>query len=133
MRAFSRFAAALLLVLGSAAPALAGMAMIETAAPLNEHSNEGVKTAVVTAVQTAVRGAQAMGLPRVALNGVRVLPGMVVVRILATDSASESAPEWGDQHNQPDQNQPEQNQPDQNIEPGLLGLGEADGFHVEKY
>ncbi len=125
MQAFSRFAATLLLVLGSAAPAFAGMAMIETAAPLNERSDEGVKTAVMTAVETAVRGAQAMGLPRVALNGVRVLPGMVVVRILATDSAGNSAPEGDDQHNQPDQNS------DQNIEPGLLGLDGADGVHVE--
>ncbi len=125
MQAFSRFAATLLLVLGSAAPAFAGMAMIETAAPLNERSDEGVKTPVMTAVETAVRGAQAMGLPRVALNGVRVLPGMVVVRILATDSAGNSAPEGDDQHNQPDQNS------DQNIEPGLLGLDGAAGVHVE--
>jgi len=109
MRAFSRFAVALLVVLMSTSPVVAEMAMIETTATLNEHSNEGVKTAVVTAVEKAVRGAQAMGLSRVAVNGVRVLPRMVIVQILATDSATESAP---DEH-------------DQDLEKGSLGGGET--------
>ncbi len=120
MRAFSRFAVALFLVLGSTAPAFAGMAMIETAAPLGERSDEGVKSAVVTAVENAVRGAKAMGLPRVALNGVRVLPSMVVVRILATDTASDSAPSAPDEQDQRDRDQH-----DQDIEPGPLGSGEV--------
>ncbi len=125
MRAFSRFAVALFLVLGSTAPAFAGMAMIETAAPLGERSDEGVKSAVVTAVENAVRGAKAMGLPRVALNGVRVLPSMVVVRILATDTASDSAPSAPDEQDQRDRDQH-----DQDIEPGPPGSGEVNGVHA---
>jgi len=129
MRAFSRFAVALVLVLGSTAPVLAGMAMIETAAPLGERSDEGVKTAVATAVENAVRGAKAMGLPRVALNGVRVLPSMVVVRILATDTAIDSAPSAP-----PDeQEQRDRGQPDQDIEPGPLGSGEVNGAHAREH
>ncbi len=114
MRAFNRFAVALLVVLMSTSPVLAEMAMIETTATLNEQSNEGVKTAVATAVETAVRGARAMGLSRVALNGVRVLPRMVIVQILATDSATQSAP---DEH-------------DQDLEKGSLGSGETSGLHA---
>ena len=125
MSAFSRFAVALLLVLSSTAPVFAGMAMIETAAPLGERSNEGVKSAVVMAVENAVRGAKAMGLPRVALNGVRVLPSMVVVRILATDTASDSAPSAPDEQDRRDRDQH-----DQDIEPGPLGSGEVNGVHA---
>jgi len=125
MRAFSRFAVALFLVLGSTAAAFAGMAMIETAAPLGERSNEGVKSAVVMAVENAVRGAKAMGLPRVALNGVRVLPSMVVVRILATDTASDSAPSAPDEQDQRDRDQH-----DQDIEPGPLESGEVNGVYA---
>jgi len=128
MSAFSRFAVALLLVLSSTAPVFAGMAMIETAAPLGERSDEGVKTAVATAVENAVRGAKAMGLPRVALNGVRVLPSMVVVRILATDTASDSAPSAPDEQEQRDRGQP-----DQDIEPGPLGSGEVNGAHAREH
>jgi len=121
MRVFSRFVAALFLVLASMAPVFAGMAMIETA----ERSNEGVKTAVATAVENAVRGAKAMGLPRVALNGVRVLPSMVVVRILATDTASDSAPSAPDEQDRRDRDQH-----DQDIEPGPLGSGKVNGVHA---
>ena len=72
-----------------AAPAFAAsMAVIETVAPLNEQSEEAVKAAVMTAVETATRGAQAMGLPEVALKGVRVLPEMVIIQILATTSGA---------------------------------------------
>jgi len=72
-----------------AAPVFAAsMAVIETVAPLNEQSEEAVKAAVMTAVETATRGAQAMGLPEVALKGVRVLPEMVIIQILATTPGS---------------------------------------------
>jgi hypothetical protein len=90
MRAFKQVALALLLAWSSTSPAFAGMAMIETAAQLNEDSTEGVKAAVQTAVATAVEGALAMGLSQIALNAVRVLPGVVIVQILATDSAQDA-------------------------------------------
>lgn len=126
----------LLLVLASAPPALAGMALIETGAQLEERSDEAVKAAVVTAVETAARGAQAMGLSQVSLRGVRVLPNMVIVQIIATDSAPHSLP--GEQT--PGQQNPGQENPghqtpngavpgpgNQNGETGPSGSGEDVG------
>src|SRR5215831_8428734 len=74
-----------------------GIAVIETAAQLSEHSKEGVKTAVLTAVETAARGAKAMGFTQITVKGVRVLPQMVVVQVVATDSASGAMPNDQDQ------------------------------------
>src|SRR5262245_31177225 len=67
----------LLLSAASATPVIGqgGVAIIETSAyQLSEHSNEGVKTAVLTAVETAARGAKAMGFTQITVKGVRVLP-----------------------------------------------------------
>ena len=87
-----------LLSAASATPVAAeGMAVIETAAQLTEHSNEGVKTAVLTAVETAARGAKAMGFTQITVKGVRVLPQMVVVQVVATDSTSGAVPDEQDQ------------------------------------
>jgi hypothetical protein len=92
MRAFRWLgltAVALLLGLAITSPVLAAaMAVIETVAPLTGQSDEAVKAAVLIAVAMAARGAEAMGLPQIAVNGVRVLPDMVIVQILATAPAS---------------------------------------------
>src|SRR5215813_14389210 len=87
----------LLLSAASATPVAAqgGVAIIETSAQLSEHSNEGVKTAVLTAVETAARGAKAMGFTQITIKGVRVLPQMVVVQVVASDASSGVEP--GDQ------------------------------------
>ena len=85
--------AVLLLVLAGASPVVAAIAVIETAMPLNERSNDGVKAAVATAVETAARGAKAMGLSQITVRGVRVLQEVVIVQILATDGAPVSTPE----------------------------------------
>ncbi len=69
-----------------ATPALAGMAAIETTAALPDQSETSVKAAVDQAVNTAIQGAKAMGLPRVELRGARVLPGAVTVLIIARDT-----------------------------------------------
>jgi ABC-type iron transport system FetAB permease component len=73
-----------------AAPAagLAAMAAIETVAALEDESDEAVTTAVERAVQAAVRGAVAMGLPVVEVRAARVLPGMVTVQVLARAAGS---------------------------------------------
>src|SRR5262245_29961017 len=85
---------AFLLSAANATPATAeGIAVIETTAQLSEHSNEGVKTAVLTAVETAARGAKAMGFTQITVKGVRVLPQMVVVQVVATDSATGATPD----------------------------------------
>ncbi len=86
------------LVLGAgavaAAPvAAAGMAAIVTVAPVAEDENEdGLKAAAVSALDRAVRGAQAMGLTDVMLKSIRVVPGTgVVVEIVASDSGAEDS------------------------------------------
>ena len=75
-------------------PAAAAMATIETVQALDDESDEAVKAAIERAVQAAVRGAVAMGLPRVELRGARVLRGMVTVQILAREAEAEE-PEDG--------------------------------------
>ena len=45
------------------------MAVIDTAAQLHEYSNEAVTTAVPTAVETAARGAKAMGFTQITVKG----------------------------------------------------------------
>ncbi len=79
-------AIAFLLVLSVASPSLARMAAIETTAPLQDHSEQSIKTAVTEAVETAVRGAKAMGLRWIHLRGALVLADMVTVQILASDT-----------------------------------------------
>jgi len=86
MKTLGNVAAVALLLVAAAAPCLAsGVAVIETTAPLTEQSKEGITMAVATAVQTAAKGAVAMGLPHFTLKGVRVLPQIVIVQIWATD------------------------------------------------
>ena len=59
------------------------MAAIEATAPLGDLSEEGVKAAIVTAVQKAARGALAMGLPWLHVQGAYVRPGYVSVQVVA--------------------------------------------------
>src|SRR5262245_19387647 len=84
-------AAAATLLWGALAPAFAAMAAIETVQALENESDEAVEQAIQRAVQAAIRGAHAMGLPRVELRGARVLRGAVSVQILARDAESEGA------------------------------------------
>ena len=84
-----RPAIALLLLLSAASPALARMAMIEASVPLENHSEKSIKTSFREAVHTAVRGAMAMGLPRIQIRDAFVLEGMLTVLVLATDEQPE--------------------------------------------
>ena len=81
--------AALLLVLGMASPGLARVAAIETTAPLSDHAEQSVRAALEEAVNTAVKGAVAMGLRWFKISKALVLEDLVTVQILATDTASE--------------------------------------------
>jgi hypothetical protein len=74
------------LLVCAAQAATAGGAVIETSAPLLERSDDGVRAAVVTAIEKAVRGAAAMGFAWVELRGAEISGGReVVVQIVATD------------------------------------------------
>jgi hypothetical protein len=81
------------LILGVAWPADSSVARIETTAPLRSHAEESVQAALKEAVDAAVKGAVAMGLPWVHLNRAVVLADAVAVQILATDTAPEAEPE----------------------------------------
>ncbi|HEY7206464.1 MAG TPA: hypothetical protein VIA61_19320 [Methylomirabilota bacterium] len=81
------------LLWGALAPALAAMAAIETVQALEDESDEAVEAAIQRAVQAAVRGALAMGLPQVELRGARRLPGAVSVQILARDAEAPASDE----------------------------------------
>jgi hypothetical protein len=88
-------AAFALAVCSSHPAALAGGALIETTAPLADGSEESVKAAVIAAIETAVRGASAMGFGWVQLRDAQVSENEVVIQILATDEpgqADEVAP-----------------------------------------
>jgi hypothetical protein len=74
-----------LLVGSGQLPAMAGGVLIETTAPLADRSEESVKTAVIAAIDKAVRGASAMGFAWVQLRDARVSGNQVAVQILATD------------------------------------------------
>jgi hypothetical protein len=65
--------------------ARAGGALIETTAPLVEHSEAAVKAAVIVAIDKAVRGAVAMGYSWVQLRDAQIAGDEVAVQILATD------------------------------------------------
>jgi hypothetical protein len=85
MRGVRTWAVVMGLIGVAASPALAGMAAIETTAPLTDESEASVKAAVNQAVEQAMQGAKAMGLPKIELRGARVLPGAVTVLIIAKD------------------------------------------------
>ncbi len=89
MRALGYFVAAFTLVLVLTAPALARVAMIETAAPIKDKSEDSVKAALKEAVDTAAKGAVAMGLPWVQLRDAQVLEDAVAIQVVATDQAPE--------------------------------------------
>jgi len=77
--------AALALAVCSSQPAFAGAALIETTAPLADSSEESMKAAVVAALETAVRGASAMGFAWVQLRDAQVSGNVVAIQVLATD------------------------------------------------
>ena len=89
MRSLSRFALTSLVVLLMVSPVWARVATIETSAPLRDHAEQSVDAALQDAVETALRGAVAMGLSWVKINRALVLENMVTVQLLATDTDPE--------------------------------------------
>jgi len=85
MRLLSQLAITFLLVLSLASPSLARVAAIQATAPLKDHSEQSVTTAVKEAVETAVRVAVAMGLPWVKVHRALLGEDAVSVEVLATE------------------------------------------------
>jgi hypothetical protein len=101
MRAFSYLALALLLVLSVVPSAVGGMAMIQTMAPLQDHAKQSIEAAFKEAMQTALKGALAMGFSWVKLSKALVLENMVTVQILATDTRPEGGGGNGEEESLP--------------------------------
>ena len=94
-RGISLFAA-LMLVLYLVAPAWARTVRIETTVPLADQSEATINRAITQAVETAVRGATAMGLSWIWVDGARVLSNALVVRMIATDDDPDDVQDSGD-------------------------------------
>jgi hypothetical protein len=101
MRPFTYIAAALLLVFGVASPGFARVATIQTTAPLQDHAEPSVKAALKEAVDTAVKGAVAMGLQWVQISKAFLLEDAVAVQILASDTDPQSGEETPDSDGDP--------------------------------
>ncbi len=93
------------LIIATATPSAARMASIQTTAPLRDHEEQSVKSAVKEAVKSALTGAMAMGLPWVQIRRAVVLEDAVAVQILATDTDPEAATEQ--QAPEPDKGSPD--------------------------
>ena len=101
IRGFVEIAVAVaLLTLSTVAPAQAQAAAIEATAPLADKSEASINAALDSALESAVRGATAMGLTRVEILSVYVGDGFVGVQVIAaaqppdsdTEGTSERAP-----------------------------------------
>jgi hypothetical protein len=85
MRMLVWLTAALLALCVAAAPVSARVVRMETRVALEDHSELSIRQALLEAFQISVRGALAMGLSNVSVDGARVLPGAVVLALVATD------------------------------------------------
>jgi hypothetical protein len=66
-------------------PASARVVLIETAVSLTDRSDPAVKQALMEAFQTSTRGAVAMGLSTIRVDGIQLLHDSVVLATIATD------------------------------------------------
>jgi hypothetical protein len=85
MTRWTSLVAASLLAAALVTPAWARTVRIETTVPLVDHSEAAFNLAMQQAVETTVQGATAMGLSWIWVDGARVLPDSLVVRMVATD------------------------------------------------
>jgi len=88
------------------------VAAIEATAPLEDPSEGAVKNAIATAVQTAARGALAMGLPWLRIQAAYVREGYVGVQVFAmAKPPDEGSAESGEQRGEGPQDQPKNDDP----------------------
>jgi len=80
-----------LMLLAVGSPAWARVVRMETKVALADPSEPSVKQALREAFDISVRGALAMGLKRMRVDGARVLPDAVILAMVATDDDDEGA------------------------------------------
>ena len=82
-----------LMLLAAASPARARVVRMETTVALGDRSEPSVKQALREAFEISVRGALAMGLSRMRVDGARVLPDAVILAMVATDEDDDAGEE----------------------------------------
>jgi hypothetical protein len=90
MRMLVWLTAASLALCVAAAPVTGREVKMETRVALEDHSERSIKQALREAFEISVRGATAMGLPHVSVEGARVLPDAVVLALVATDEVDDA-------------------------------------------
>ena len=90
MRMLVWLTAASLALSVAAAPVAGREVKMETRVALEDHSEGSIKQALREAFEISVRGAIAMGLPHVSVDGVRVLSDAVVLALVATDEVDDA-------------------------------------------
>lgn len=86
MRVLAGLVAAILAAMALAVqPASARVVRIETAVSLTDRSDPAVKQGLMEAFQTSMRGAVAMGLSTIRVDGIQLLHDSVVLATIATD------------------------------------------------
>jgi len=85
MRHLVPLALLLLLMSATVPPAWARTVVIESTVPLADNSEETLRSAVKKAIENAVRGAAALGLRAISVNGAQVFSNALMLRLLATD------------------------------------------------
>jgi hypothetical protein len=78
-------AAAMVMTALAVSAASARVVRMETAVSLTDRSDPAVKQALMQAFDTSMRGAIAMGLPHIRVDGIKVLQDAVVLATIATD------------------------------------------------
>jgi hypothetical protein len=88
-----RFGAALIVAatLVAASPAAARVVRMQTVVSLTDQSDPAIKQALREAFDTSVRGAVAMGFSSIRVDGVQVLPHVVILATVATDDGDEDS------------------------------------------
>jgi len=90
MRIVVWFVTVALMLLAVGSPAWARAVRMETTVALGDRSEPSVKQALREAFEISVRGALAMGLKHMRVDGARVLPDAVILAMVATDEEGEA-------------------------------------------
>jgi hypothetical protein len=85
VRVYAGLAAVVVMAGLSVSTASARVVRMETAVSLTDRSDPAVKQALMEAFDTSMRGAVAMGLPHIRVDGIQVLQDAVVLAMIATD------------------------------------------------
>ncbi len=102
---------------GCTSLALARTATIEVAAPLQGQSEDALKAALLEAVQSAAKGALAMGLGWVQVSRAAVVGDSIAVQVVATDSPPQGTDGSADPGQAPEEQPPADSGP---IDSGLM-------------